>query len=161
MYLQQFKFEIIHRLGKENKNADALSRIQEVQCFFIGVKNKRGEENSKENLKKISEIDLLEQIEPEDDSYEGESEDNTEEKEFFEEEMEQIRKRMKEIDQNREQREKRWRELRKDIEKAKEEVKILERKMIRGKTITILQNNGNDDETDLKKGQENMEPVSP
>ena len=75
--------------------------------------------------------------------------------------MEQIRKRMKEIDQNREQREKRWRELRKDIEKAKEEVKILERKMIRGKTITILQNNGNDDETDLKKGQENMEPVSP
>ena len=98
MYLQQFKFEIIHRPGKDNKNADALSRIQKVQCFFIGVENKGGEEN----LKKISEIDLLEQIEPEDDDYEGEPEDNTEEKEFFEEEMEQIRKRMKEIDQNRE-----------------------------------------------------------
>ena len=67
--------------------------------------------------------------------------------------MEQIRKRMKEIDQNREQREKRQKELRKDIEKAKEEVEILERKTIRRKTITILQNNGSDDETDFEKGQ--------
>ena len=53
MYLQQFKFEIIHRPGKDNKNADALSRILEVQCFFIGVENKGGEENSEENLKKF------------------------------------------------------------------------------------------------------------
>ena len=73
--------------------------------------------------------------------------------------MEQIRKGMKEIDQNREQREKHWRELRKDIEKAKEEVEILERKTIRRKTITILQNNSSNDKIDFKKGQENMEPV--
>src|SRR5438045_1683318 len=93
MYLQQFKFEIIHRPGKDNKNADALSRIPETQCFFIGVENKGGEESNEENF---SEINPLEQVEPEDDGYEGESEDNTEEKEFFEEEMEQIRERMKE-----------------------------------------------------------------
>jgi thymidylate kinase len=28
MYLQQYKFEIVHRSGKENKNADALSRLR-------------------------------------------------------------------------------------------------------------------------------------
>jgi hypothetical protein len=27
MYLQQFDFEIIHHSGKENKNADALSKV--------------------------------------------------------------------------------------------------------------------------------------
>ena len=60
MYLQQFKFEKIHRPGKDNKNADALSRIPEVQCFFIRTENKEEEENSKENLGKFLEIDLLE-----------------------------------------------------------------------------------------------------
>ena len=73
-----------------------------IICFFIGAENKGGEENSKENLENFSEIDPLEQIEPGDNGYKEEPEDNTEEKEFFEEEMEQIRKRMKEIDQNRE-----------------------------------------------------------
>jgi hypothetical protein len=47
MYLQQFKFEIVHRPGKDNKNADALSRIPEMQCFFIGVENKEGKEVAK------------------------------------------------------------------------------------------------------------------
>jgi hypothetical protein len=28
MELQQYDFEIIHRSGKENKNADALSRLR-------------------------------------------------------------------------------------------------------------------------------------
>ena len=147
MYLQQFKFEIVHRPGKDNKNADALSRIPEKQCFFIGAENKGKEENSEKNF---SEIDPLERIEPEDDGYEGESEDNTEGKKFFEEEMEQIRNRMEEIDRLRKQREKRWKNLRKDIKKE-EVVEIFERKTIKGRTITILQNNGSDDETDLEK----------
>jgi len=104
MYLQQFKFEIIHRPGKENKNADALSRIPEVQCFFIGVENQGGERSSsEENFPE----NASEQVEPEDDGYEGESEDNADERGFFEEEIEQIRKEMKEIEQLKEQREKR------------------------------------------------------
>src|SRR2546430_6680919 len=112
MYLQQFKFEIVHSTGKENKNADALSRIPEVQCFFTGVENQGGEGSSEENFSEntsenTSEINILEQIEPEDDGYEGESEDNAEKGEFFEEEMEQIRKEMKEIQQLKEQREER------------------------------------------------------
>ena len=108
MYLQQFKFEIVHRPGKENKNADALSRIPEVQCFFTGVENQGGEGSSEENFSENApEINILEQIEPEDDGYEGESEDNAEKGEFFEEEMEQIRKEMKEIEQLKEQREER------------------------------------------------------
>src|SRR5439155_6500993 len=38
MFLQQYNFEIVHRLKKENKNADALLQIREVQCYFYGVK---------------------------------------------------------------------------------------------------------------------------
>src|SRR4051812_467670 len=37
MYLQQFDFEIIHRPGKENKNADALFHFTETQCYFLRV----------------------------------------------------------------------------------------------------------------------------
>src|SRR5205814_21337 len=155
MYLQQFKFEIVHRPGKENKNADALSRIPEVQCFFTGVKNQGGEGSSEENFSEdASEINILGQIEPEGDGYEGESEDNAEKGEFFEEEMEQIRKEMKEIEQLKEQREERWKNLRQDIEKVKESVsEILERTTIRGRTITILTNNGSDDETDHEENE--------
>ena len=40
MYLQQFDFEIVHRPGKENKNADSLSRFTEVHCYFTGVEIK-------------------------------------------------------------------------------------------------------------------------
>jgi hypothetical protein len=43
MYLQQFEFEIIHRPGKENKNADVLSRIPEAECYYFnGVENEGG-----------------------------------------------------------------------------------------------------------------------
>lgn len=68
MYLQQFKFEITHRPGKENSNADALSRIPEMTCFFIGVENKEGEDSSDENFSQ-------------NESYEGDSEDNGDENE--------------------------------------------------------------------------------
>ena len=165
MYLQQFKFEIVHRPGKENKNADALSRIPEVQCFFTGVENQGGEGSSEENFSEdASEINILGQIEPEDDGYEGESEDNAEKGEFFEEEMEQIQKEMKEIEQLKKQREEHWKTLRQEVEKAKEKVsEISERKTIRGRTIIILPNNGSDDETDHEENnqKDNVEPVSP
>jgi hypothetical protein len=39
--------------------------------------------------------------------------------------------------------------------------KILEKTTIKGRTITVLQNNGSDDETDLERNQENEEPISP
>src|SRR5215207_10076645 len=148
MYLQQFTFEIIHRPGKENKNADALSRIPEAQVFFIGVENEGGEVSNEESFfenfsETVSENDPLEQMEPEDDGYEGESEDNAEKGEFFEEEMKQIQKEIEEIEQLKEQREKRWKTLKEEIAKAKEGVEqILEKKTIKGKTLTILPNNG-------------------
>jgi len=44
MYLQQFEFEIIHRPGKANNNADALSRTKDIECNFLGVEI-QGEEN--------------------------------------------------------------------------------------------------------------------
>jgi hypothetical protein len=53
MYLQQFQFEIVHRPGKANANADALSRIPETTCFFIGDENKEGEEEYYEEILKI------------------------------------------------------------------------------------------------------------
>ena len=34
MYLQKFKFEIVHRPGKENKNADALSRAFSIEAYM-------------------------------------------------------------------------------------------------------------------------------
>src|SRR5436305_9393101 len=49
MYLQQFQFEIVHRPGKENANADALSCIPDNP--FNGVENKGGEANTSANKK--------------------------------------------------------------------------------------------------------------
>jgi TolA-binding protein len=37
LYLQQWDFKIIHRPGKANNNADALSRVPEIECNFIRV----------------------------------------------------------------------------------------------------------------------------
>src|ERR1041385_7447527 len=46
MFLQQFDIEIVHRPGKANANADALSRIPEVSCYFGGIEVIRGKENT-------------------------------------------------------------------------------------------------------------------
>ena len=48
MYLQQFEMEIIHRPDKSNSNADALSRILEIECNFIGVEIS-GEKNENDD----------------------------------------------------------------------------------------------------------------
>ena len=50
MYLQQFDFEIVHRSEKKNKNADALSWIPEMTCFFAGVKNQEEKRENSENF---------------------------------------------------------------------------------------------------------------
>ena len=77
MYLQQFDFEIVHRLGKENKNADALSWFTEVHCYFTGVEIKGGKRSDK-NLSDLtsseSENTSLENNDEKD--YERDSEDN-------------------------------------------------------------------------------------
>src|SRR3990170_8014847 len=155
MYHQQFKFKIVHRPRKENKNADALSRIPEVQCFFIGDENKGREENSERNFSEnIPKNDPLKQNEPVDDDYEEESEDNNKN---FNEDLEQIENEVKKIRHLNEQRNEYWEKLNqtlREIEKVKGEVKeLLERRIIRRRTMIILPNNGSDDETD----EQNME----
>ena len=37
MFLQQFNFEITHRPGKTNSNADALLRAPEVSCYLMNI----------------------------------------------------------------------------------------------------------------------------
>src|SRR3954463_5520009 len=65
MYLQQFDFEIIHRPGKENTNADALSRTPERMCYFARVEIEE-EEETPTFLNSENELT----------NYEGDSEDN-------------------------------------------------------------------------------------
>ena len=54
MYLQQFEFEITYRPGKDNSNADALSREyeDEISIFLLEVENGEGEED--EDVHEIS-----------------------------------------------------------------------------------------------------------
>src|SRR5256714_1662020 len=65
MYLQQFDFEIIHRLGKENTNADVLSQTPERMCYFAEVEIEE-EEGTPTFLNSENELT----------NYEGDSEDN-------------------------------------------------------------------------------------
>ena len=45
MYHQQFNFKIIYMSNKENRNANTLSYILKISCFFIGVENQGGKSN--------------------------------------------------------------------------------------------------------------------
>jgi hypothetical protein len=99
----------------------------------------------------------LKQNEPVDDDYEEESEDNNKN---FNEDLEQIENEVKKIRHLNEQRNEYWEKLNqtlREIEKVKGEVKeLLERRIIRRRTMIILPNNGSDDETD----EQNMEHKS-
>ena len=46
MFLQQFDFDITHRPEKTNTNADALSRIPEVSCYFGEIEVIHDDENT-------------------------------------------------------------------------------------------------------------------
>src|SRR3954447_6462071 len=111
MYLQQFKFEITYRPGKENKNADALSRITETYCFYIGDENQEGEESiGTKNFENTYQFINLTPQDLEED-YEGDSEDNASSNDgsIFQM-MDDIRKDMKELEQLKEKREERWKQ---------------------------------------------------
>ena len=77
MYLQQFKFEIVHRPGKENKNADALSRQYEVESYFCGAENLRGETAYSDDT--LSEPSVYDTASENDYENDADSEDNSEE----------------------------------------------------------------------------------
>ena len=77
MELQQYDFTIKHRPGKQNANADALSRIPEIEvnCFVAKVKQRLPAKRRKlENDQVEVTLEMLE-IESE-ASYEADSEDN-------------------------------------------------------------------------------------
>ena len=127
MYLQQFNFEIVHRPGKENKNADALSRIPEMTCFFVGVENQGEKGENNQNFQNTANFVNLTPQDFEKD-YEGDSEDNSDisytiprktESEISEM-MNEIRRDMKELDQIKENREKRWNQTRVDTQRCLE-----------------------------------------
>ncbi|GBC54380.2 uncharacterized protein LOC115178352 [Rhizophagus irregularis DAOM 181602=DAOM 197198] len=78
MELQQYNFEIIHSPGKENKNADALSRLLTMKkekdgntCWenYIGRETKKSEKSSYETLKKDEYLDMVKMFEDNQDMY--------------------------------------------------------------------------------------------
>src|ERR1044072_2098275 len=79
MFLQQFDFEIVYRPGKENKNADALSRMPEMKCYFIGVEINTREITSTTGTSSGNTIEFINLTAEdfENEEYEGDNEDNT------------------------------------------------------------------------------------
>ena len=79
MYLQQFEFEITHRPGKENKNADALSRTPEIECNFLGVEILGEENDSTPSTPLLLELNGEFNLPSDETDYEGDSEADYEE----------------------------------------------------------------------------------
>jgi len=159
MYLQQFKFEIIHRPGKDNKNADALSRIPETQCFFIGAENEGGEDNSKNflTLSSLKPASTLADSDNETD-YDGDSEESNDLDETpsektlqipeFPEYITNLNKELREIQQQREEREKRL----KIIEESMVRIQEIRAEIVgkeERKPLVQRKDNGSDDESEI------------
>jgi hypothetical protein len=156
MYLQQFEFEIIHRPGKENSNADALSRTNEIMCNFVGTEILQEEEGTL----------IQTQLEPEEPNYEGDSEDNEEDllkkytytNEFSTKLMESIRKEMKEIEKLQVQRQERYEKLQITVTQIKAKTdELLGKSSRKRKKCTEISNNGSDDESETLSRQEPTE----
>ena len=79
MYLQQFEFEITHRPGKENKNADALSRTPEIECNFLGVEILGEENDGTPSTPLLLELNGEFNLPSDETDYEGDSEADYEE----------------------------------------------------------------------------------
>ena len=83
MYLQQFDFEITHRPGKENKNADALSRTPEIECNFVGVEIQEEDNEAPTTSFQIEQEDFYYK----ETEYDGDSESDGESDENFNEKL--------------------------------------------------------------------------
>ncbi len=79
MYLQQFEFEITHRPGKENKNADALSRTPEIECNFLRVEILGEENDGTPSTPLLLELNGEFNLPSDETDYEGDSEADYEE----------------------------------------------------------------------------------
>lgn len=161
MYLQQFEFEIIHRPGKDNKNADALSRITDTECYYFnGVENEGGEGDDKNFfvLSSPKPASIFMNSDDETTDYEGDSEGSDNQIESpskkslqipeFPEYISNLNEELRKIQQQREEQAERL----KIIEESMERVQEIRAEMVgkeERKPLVQIEDNGSDDETEI------------